>query len=95
VGAGGDTGEHGLRGPAPGPRDEAPPAGEDGCADDDFTAERAASSLGGFQRGTLRARAEDGSDPEDPSDPPERDPAPSGACSSPTSPTPARPSDRS
>ncbi|MGW7660415.1 nitrate- and nitrite sensing domain-containing protein [Streptomyces sp. NPDC054756] len=81
--------------PAPGPRDEAPPAGEDGCADDDFTAERAASSLGGFQRGTLRARAEDGSDPEDPSDPPERDPAPSGACSSPTSPTPARPSDRS
>ncbi|MFB8755259.1 nitrate- and nitrite sensing domain-containing protein [Streptomyces nigra] len=80
--------------PAPGPR-EAPPAGEDGCADDEFTAERAASSLGGFQRGTLRARAEDGSGPADPTDPPERDPAPSGACSSPTSPTPASPSDRS
>ncbi|MFE5186221.1 nitrate- and nitrite sensing domain-containing protein [Streptomyces sp. NPDC056628] len=83
--------------PAAGPRDGAPPADEDGSGDDDFTAERAASSLGGFQRGTLRARAEDGSEPADdrPTDPPDRDPAPSGACPSPTSPTPASPSDRS
>jgi len=83
--------------PAPGPRDDAPPAGEDGRGDDDFTAERAASSLGGFQRGTLRARAEDGCEPapDVPTDPPDRDPAPSGARTSPTSPTPASPSDRS
>lgn len=47
-------------------REEAPPAGETG--DDDFTAERAASSLGGFQRGTLRARDEDA---EPPAEPPE------------------------
>ncbi|GAA2426186.1 sensor histidine kinase [Streptomyces glaucus] len=36
-------------------REEAPPAGDDGSPDE-FTAERAASSLAGFQRGTLRAR---------------------------------------
>ncbi|MFF0221530.1 nitrate- and nitrite sensing domain-containing protein [Streptomyces sp. NPDC004629] len=47
-------------------REEAPPAGETGH--DDFTAERAASSLGGFQRGTLRARDED---PAPPAEPPE------------------------
>ncbi|WP_155058792.1 sensor histidine kinase [Streptomyces blattellae] len=43
-------------------RDEAPPAEENGHADD-FTAEQAASSLAGFQRGTLRAR-DDGADEE-------------------------------
>ncbi|MBQ0998524.1 nitrate- and nitrite sensing domain-containing protein [Streptomyces sp. RK62] len=79
--------------PAGEPRPEAPSAEEDSPADD-FTAERAASSLGGFQRGTLRARTEDGAEPADerPTDPPDRDRAPSGAC---PSPTPATPSDRS
>ncbi|MFI8190037.1 nitrate- and nitrite sensing domain-containing protein [Streptomyces sp. NPDC085946] len=38
-------------------REEAPPAGDDDALDD-FTAERAASSLAGFQHGTLRARDE-------------------------------------
>ncbi|MGQ3551610.1 sensor histidine kinase [Streptomyces rochei] len=52
-------------------RDEAPATGRDApeaAADEyaDFTAERAASSLAGFQRGTLRAQAED-------RDPAERD----------------------
>ncbi|OQR63059.1 histidine kinase [Streptomyces maremycinicus] len=44
--------------------------GEDGCPDD-FTAERAASSLGAFQRGTLRAHADADlslDDPQEPSD---------------------------
>ncbi|MGW0710627.1 nitrate- and nitrite sensing domain-containing protein [Streptomyces sp. NPDC002643] len=35
------------------------PNGTDGDPDDDFTAERAASSLAGFQRGTLQARDDD------------------------------------
>jgi signal transduction histidine kinase len=39
-------------------REESPPAEEDGSLDE-FTAERAASSLAGFQRGTLRARDDD------------------------------------
>ncbi|MGP4008262.1 sensor histidine kinase [Streptomyces sp. 4N124] len=43
-------------------REDAPAAEEDGHADD-FTAEQAASSLAGFQRGTLRAR-DDGADEE-------------------------------
>ncbi|MDO0937471.1 nitrate- and nitrite sensing domain-containing protein [Streptomyces sp. DG2A-72] len=43
-------------------REEAPAAEENGHADD-FTAEQAASSLAGFQRGTLRAR-DDGADEE-------------------------------
>ncbi|WP_369173211.1 nitrate- and nitrite sensing domain-containing protein [Streptomyces sp. R28] len=47
-------------------REEAPSAEEDGCADD-FTAERAASSLACFQRGTLQARDE--SDHEAPNAP--------------------------
>ncbi|MER6531471.1 nitrate- and nitrite sensing domain-containing protein [Streptomyces sp. NPDC001508] len=47
-------------------REDAPQAGDTGH--DDFTAERAASSLGGFQRGTLRARDEDA---EMPAEPPE------------------------
>lgn len=38
-------------------REDAAPAVEDDL--DDFTAERAASSLAGFQRGTFRARDED------------------------------------
>ncbi|WP_328433806.1 nitrate- and nitrite sensing domain-containing protein [Streptomyces sp. NBC_00425] len=43
---------------------------EDDRVLDDFTAERAASSLAGFQRGTLRAHADADAD-EPPSDPPE------------------------
>ncbi|GAA4017669.1 sensor histidine kinase [Streptomyces plumbiresistens] len=43
-------------------REEAAPAVEDDL--DDFTAERAASSLAGFQRGTFRARDEDENDGE-------------------------------
>ncbi|MET9834191.1 nitrate- and nitrite sensing domain-containing protein [Streptomyces sp. NPDC006385] len=58
-------------------REEAPPAEEDGSADD-FTAERAASSLACFQRGTLKAR-DDGADEEPPT---------AGAASAPTSSTP-------
>lgn len=42
-------------------RDEDPGTGRDDAPDDDaeFTAERAAASLAGFQRGTLRAQADD------------------------------------
>ncbi|MEU1307044.1 sensor histidine kinase [Streptomyces shenzhenensis] len=47
--------------------EEAPPPEENGHHDD-FTAERAASSLGGFQRGTLRARDEDAEPPAAPSE---------------------------
>ncbi|MGW8062615.1 sensor histidine kinase [Streptomyces ziwulingensis] len=50
-------------------RDEGPATGPDAVGDDDFagfTAERAASSLAGFQRGTLRAQADDaGGDADD------------------------------
>ncbi|MEU2271616.1 histidine kinase, partial [Streptomyces olindensis] len=46
-------------------REEAAPAGDDGSLDD-FTAEAAASSLAGFQRGTLRARDDDGEPPSAP-----------------------------
>ncbi|MDN3021646.1 nitrate- and nitrite sensing domain-containing protein [Streptomyces sp. S.PB5] len=49
-------------------REEAVPAEED-AHDDEFTAERAASSLAGFQRGTLRARDEDGETPYEREDP--------------------------
>jgi hypothetical protein len=67
-------------------REEAAPTAEDDRADD-FTAERAASSLGGFQRGTLRARdaddatgaAEDAGPPHDEDGP--ADPAPASAAS--------------
>ncbi|MFJ8629393.1 nitrate- and nitrite sensing domain-containing protein [Streptomyces sp. NPDC093568] len=45
-------------------REEAAPAEDDDSADD-FTAERAASSLAGFQRGTLRARDDDSDDHSD------------------------------
>ncbi|MBX4176449.1 hypothetical protein [Streptomyces geysiriensis] len=60
-------------------RDEAPATGRDApevAADEyaDFTAERAASSLAGFQRGTLRAQAED-RDPETDADPQVHTPA--------------------
>ncbi|MFF5480196.1 nitrate- and nitrite sensing domain-containing protein [Streptomyces sp. NPDC012935] len=47
-------------------RDEARPAEDDGY--DDFTAERAASSLACFQRGTLQARDDSGDEPADPSE---------------------------
>ncbi|MFF8394002.1 nitrate- and nitrite sensing domain-containing protein [Streptomyces sp. NPDC016172] len=45
-------------------REESAPAGDDGSLDD-FTAEAAASSLAGFQRGTLRARDDDAEPPHD------------------------------
>ncbi|MEU1519355.1 nitrate- and nitrite sensing domain-containing protein [Streptomyces sp. NPDC005811] len=45
-------------------REEAPPCEEDGFPDD-FTAERAASSLAGFQRGTLQARDHEDADADD------------------------------
>ncbi|MFE7897695.1 nitrate- and nitrite sensing domain-containing protein [Streptomyces sp. NPDC057424] len=45
-------------------REEAAPADDDGSPDD-FTAEAAASSLAGFQRGTLRARDDDAEPPRD------------------------------
>ncbi|MFD5338338.1 sensor histidine kinase [Streptomyces hawaiiensis] len=45
-------------------REEAAPARDDGSPDD-FTAEAAASSLAGFQRGTLRARDDDAEPPHD------------------------------
>ncbi|MYS90691.1 MULTISPECIES: nitrate- and nitrite sensing domain-containing protein [Streptomyces] len=45
-------------------REESAPVGDDGSPDD-FTAEAAASSLAGFQRGTLRARDDDAEPPYD------------------------------
>ncbi|MEU3085079.1 sensor histidine kinase [Streptomyces massasporeus] len=45
-------------------REESAPAEDDGSFDD-FTAEAAASSLAGFQRGTLRARDDDAEPPHD------------------------------
>ncbi|MDR6980010.1 signal transduction histidine kinase [Streptomyces sp. 3330] len=67
---------------------------EDGYPDD-FTAERAASSLGGFQRGTLRAHADAGLPPDDPREPaPEEAPGPQVTAAS-TSHTPTPPADRS
>ncbi|MGX4689153.1 sensor histidine kinase [Streptomyces sp. JNUCC 63] len=51
-------------------REEPDPAGGETPADEDFTAERAASSLAGFQRGTLRARDEDEPVPGDQEDAP-------------------------
>ncbi|MFI6038993.1 nitrate- and nitrite sensing domain-containing protein [Streptomyces sp. NPDC051315] len=65
-------------------REEPGPAGQDGVADD-FTAERAASSLAGFQRGTLRAR-DDADEP--PSGPEETTSAPVTAADTPQTPTP-------
>jgi signal transduction histidine kinase len=59
-------------------REESAPAEEDGCADD-FTAERAASSLACFQRGTLQARAADAAE----------EPAVADAASPSSSPSPA------
>ncbi|MEV7078286.1 nitrate- and nitrite sensing domain-containing protein [Streptomyces sp. NPDC093516] len=62
-------------------REEAAPPGEDASLDE-FTAEAAASSLAGFQRGTLRARDDDAERPdrEEAAAPPRRaaaDPVPS------------------
>ena len=45
-------------------REESGPAEHDGSLDD-FTAEAAASSLAGFQRGTLRARDDEAEPPHD------------------------------
>ncbi|WP_327185640.1 sensor histidine kinase [Streptomyces sp. NBC_01334] len=67
---------------------------EDGYPDD-FTAERAASSLAGFQRGTLRAHAEADLWPDDPQEPStEEAPGPPVTAAS-TSQTPTPPADRS
>ncbi|MGC9543449.1 sensor histidine kinase [Streptomyces sp. UG1] len=55
-------------------REEAPPAEEDGDTDD-FTAERAASSLACFQRGTLQARDADDADHDAPEAPDQKVPA--------------------
>ncbi|MFC8514597.1 nitrate- and nitrite sensing domain-containing protein [Streptomyces sp. NPDC057257] len=61
---------------------EGPPGSGQNGYDDGFTAERAASSLGGFQRGTLRARDEEARQQYDqeeasaPDDPGARHPAP-------------------
>ncbi|GKQ37417.1 nitrate- and nitrite sensing domain-containing protein [Streptomyces sp. A012304] len=76
-------------------REEPAPTEEDGFPDD-FTAERAASSLAGFQRGTLRARDDDADEP--PSAPEETAAAPAPgprvtAAGSAQTPTP--PADRS
>ncbi|MFE5814673.1 nitrate- and nitrite sensing domain-containing protein [Streptomyces sp. NPDC056479] len=48
-------------------REESPPAEQNGHTDD-FTAEQAASSLAGFQRGTLRARDDADDETRDPLD---------------------------
>ncbi|MFJ4534473.1 nitrate- and nitrite sensing domain-containing protein [Streptomyces tibetensis] len=68
-------------------REEAPPAVDDGSLDD-FTAEAAASSLAGFQRGTLRARDDDAEPPH----PDETAVVPRQAAADPVAPTP--PADR-
>ncbi|MFH8801370.1 nitrate- and nitrite sensing domain-containing protein [Streptomyces sp. NPDC017936] len=58
----------------------------------DFTAERAASSLAGFQRGTLRARHDDGAPPSGSGDDTDAVPAPGPP---PATPTTTPPADRS
>ncbi|WP_327720042.1 nitrate- and nitrite sensing domain-containing protein [Streptomyces sp. NBC_00490] len=76
VGSAGEAGYPGRRpGMAPLPRrvpqtslavelrEDAVPVEQDGCGEE-FTAERAASSLAGFQRGTFRARDEEADAPE-------------------------------
>ncbi|MEU3888355.1 nitrate- and nitrite sensing domain-containing protein [Streptomyces sp. NPDC029041] len=68
-------------------REEAAPAADDGALDD-FTAEAAASSLAGFQRGTLRARDDD----TEPPHPDETAVVPRQAAADPVAPTP--PADR-
>jgi hypothetical protein len=68
-------------------REEAAPAADDGSLDD-FTAEAAASSLAGFQRGTLRARDDD----TEPPHPDETAVVPRQAAADPVAPTP--PADR-
>ncbi|MFJ8106399.1 nitrate- and nitrite sensing domain-containing protein [Streptomyces sp. NPDC096132] len=78
-------------------REEAPPCEEDGFPDD-FTAERAASSLAGFQRGTLQAR--DDADADEPLSGPaetaDAAQAPGPAVTSAGAPqTPTPPADRS
>ncbi|MFJ4620224.1 nitrate- and nitrite sensing domain-containing protein [Streptomyces sp. NPDC088812] len=79
---------------------EAPvPPGADGHPDDDFTAERAASSLAGFQRGTLRARDDSGVPPSGPGEThpgttaAASDPGPPGSAAGPSQ-TPTPPADR-
>ncbi|MEU8574099.1 sensor histidine kinase [Streptomyces asoensis] len=71
------------------------PADEDGFPDD-FTAERAASSLAGFQRGTLRAHADaEGPHPGPPPSPDEEADDPAVTAAGASSPTPTPPADRS
>ncbi|MFE1922753.1 nitrate- and nitrite sensing domain-containing protein [Streptomyces asoensis] len=73
----------------------AAPVDEDGLPDD-FTAERAASSLAGFQRGTLRAHA-DAEGPHNGSSPSPAEEAddPAVTAAGLSSPTPTPPADRS
>ncbi|WP_460070607.1 sensor histidine kinase [Streptomyces sp. YKOK-I1] len=66
-------------------REEAPPCEEDGFPDD-FTAERAASSLAGFQRGTLQARDHEDTDADDAVPPPGPAVTAAGATQTPTPP---------
>ena len=64
-------------------REESGPAEHDGSLDD-FTAEAAASSLAGFQRGTLRAR-------DDEAEPPHDEEAPTGPRQAAGAPVPSTP----
>ncbi|CAM5509805.1 sensor histidine kinase [Streptomyces aurantiogriseus] len=73
---------------------EEPGAVEEDGFPDDFTAERAASSLGGFQRGTLRAREDDDVPPFGPEESAPSAPGPPVTAAG-TSPTTTPPADRS
>ncbi|WP_340375122.1 nitrate- and nitrite sensing domain-containing protein [Streptomyces sp. SS7] len=66
-------------------REEAPPCEEDGFPDD-FTAERAAASLAGFQRGTLQARDHEDADADSAVPPPGPAVTAAGATQTPTPP---------
>ncbi|KUO12768.1 nitrate- and nitrite sensing domain-containing protein [Streptomyces sp. DSM 15324] len=66
-------------------REEAPTCEEDGFPDD-FTAERAASSLAGFQRGTLQARDHEDADADSAVPPPGPAVTAAGATQTPTPP---------
>ncbi|WP_425244920.1 nitrate- and nitrite sensing domain-containing protein [Streptomyces sp. NEAU-NA10] len=73
---------------------EEPAAAEEDGFPDEFTAERAASSLGGFQRGTLRAREDDDVPPSGPEESAVPDSGPPVTAAG-TSPTTTPPADRS
>ncbi|MFD9396295.1 nitrate- and nitrite sensing domain-containing protein [Streptomyces sp. NPDC060000] len=76
-------------------REDSAPVGEEDGFPDDFTAERAASSLAGFQRGTLRAHADADGPRTDPAEAPaEEAPWPPVTTAGPSQ-TPTPPADRS